>query len=137
MDKIKAYDDRAMRKSTKFAAIVFGTGLIVFSFYSTVKYSAIIGVVLLLAVIFQKETYVSREGVVLAYDFIVRRHKIVWSFEEITDIHIEYVADPSYVVLHFLRDVMSRRLVFQKQELEQVLELAKSVKPDIHIENVK
>ena len=89
MDKIKAYDDRAMRKSTKFAAIVFGTGLIVFSFYSTVKYSAIIGVVLLLAVIFQKETYVSREGVVLAYDFIVRKHKIVWSFEEITDIHIE------------------------------------------------
>lgn len=137
MDKIKAYDDRAMRKSTKFAAIVFGTGLIVFSFYSTVKYSAIIGVVLLLAVIFQKETYVSGEGVVLAYDFIVRRHKIVWSFEEITDIHIEYVADPSYVVLHFLRDVMSRRLVFRKQELEQVLELAKSVKPDIHIENVK
>ncbi|MCI5687252.1 MAG: hypothetical protein MR303_01955 [Emergencia sp.] len=137
MDKIKAYDDRAMRKSTKFAAIVFGTGLIVFSFYSTVKYSAIIGVVLLLAVIFQKETYVSREGVVLAYDFIVRKHKIVWSFEEITDIHIEYVADPGYVVLHFLRDVMSRRLVFRKQELEQVLELAKSVKPDIHIENVK
>ena len=108
-----------------------------FSFYSTVKYSAIIGVVLLLAVVFQKETYVSKEGVVLAYDFILRKHKIVWSFEEITDIHIEYVADPNYVVLHFLRDVMSRRLVFQKRELEQVLELARSVKPDIHIENVK
>ena len=135
MDKIKAYDDRTMRKSTKFAAVIFGAGL--FSFYSTVKYSAIIGVVLLLAVVFQKETYVSKEGVVLAYDFILRKHKIVWSFEEITDIHIEYVADPNYVVLHFLRDVMSRRLVFQKRELEQVLELARSVKPDIHIENVK
>ena len=137
MDKIKAYDDRTMRKSTKFAAVIFGAGLIVFSFYSTVKYSAIIGVVLLLAVVFQKETYVSKEGVVLAYDFILRKHKIVWSFEEITDIHIEYVADPNYVVLHFLRDVMSRRLVFQKRELEQVLELARSVKTDIHIENVK
>lgn len=137
MDKIKAYDDRAMQTSTKIAAIVFGVALIGLSFYATVKYAAVIGVVLLLAVIFQKETYVSQEGVVLAYDFIVFRHKIVWTFDEITDIHIEYVKDPQYVVLHFLRDVMSRRVVFQKKQLEQVLELARSAKPGIHIENVK
>ncbi len=137
MDEIKAYDDRAMRNSTKIAAVIFGVALIGFSFYATVKYAAVIGMVLLLAVVFQKETYVSREGVVLAYDFILKKHKMIWSFEEITDIHIEYVADPAYVALHFLRDVMSRRLIFRKQELAAVLDLARSAKPNMHIEEVK
>lgn len=137
MDRIQAYDDKAMRKSTRIATLIFGAGLIAFSICFSEQYSAMIGVVFILAVIFRKEIYVSREGVVLAYDFILYKHKISWPFEEITDIHIERVPDPQYVVVHFLRGVMSRRLVFRARELDNVLELAKSVTPGIHIEDVE
>ncbi len=137
MDKIKAYDERAMKKSTKMAALLMGAGLIIFGFWSSVRYSAVIGVILILAVVFQKETYICREGIVLAYDFIIYKHKIVWNFDEISDIHIENAGNSTYVILHFLRDVMTRRLVFSKEEADRVLELAERANAHIHIEEMK
>ncbi len=69
MAKIKAYDDKALRKSTRVAAVIAGIALIALSICSSVKYSAIIGVVLLLAVVFGKETYATEEGISVEYDF--------------------------------------------------------------------
>ena len=89
MAKIKAYDDKALRKSTRVAAVIAGIALIALSICSSVKYSAIIGVVLLLAVVFGKETYATEEGISVEYDFFVFKHVIHWGFEEITDIHLK------------------------------------------------
>lgn len=136
MHKIKAYDDKAMRKSTKIAAIIMGIGLIVFGFFSTVKYSAIIGIILLLAVLMQKETYVTEEGIDVEYDFIVHKHVISWKFDEISDIHIEEPADRNYRVLHFLRGAMSRRLIFRRNEFEEVIQMATDRNKEIHVEQI-
>lgn len=137
MDKIRAYDERTMKKSTRAAALVMGAGLIIFGFWSSVRYSAVIGVLLILAVVFQKETYICREGIVLSYDFVIYKHKIIWNFDEISHIHIEHADSSTYVVLHFLRDVMTRRLVFCREEADRVLQLAKQANEHIHIEEIK
>lgn len=78
MAKIKAYDDKALRKSTRVAAVIAGIALIALSICSSVKYSAIIGVVLLLAVVFGKETYATEEGISVEYDFfrVQTRHSL-------------------------------------------------------------
>lgn len=136
MKKIKAYDDRAMKKSTRVVAVVAGIGLIVFQFTFEVNYSALIGLILLLTVIFQKETYATEEGISMEYDFIVYKHVIFWSYDDITDIHIEYVKDTGYQVLHYLRDVMSRRLVFRRDEIEEVLAMALNKNSHIHVDDV-
>ncbi|MGF6376792.1 hypothetical protein M2140_001870 [Clostridiales Family XIII bacterium PM5-7] len=136
MDKIKAYDDRAMRKSTRIASLIMGVVLIALGFFSTVKYSAIIGVVLIAATIMQKNTYISKDGIDIEYDFILYKHVISWKFDEITDIHIEDVPDRRFQVLYFLREVMTRRLVFRRDEIERVLEMAKTCNEKIHVEYV-
>ncbi|WP_419026404.1 hypothetical protein [Emergencia sp.] len=135
MVKVKAYDDRALSKSTRAAASIAGIALIALSAFSSVKYSAVIGVVLLLAVIFGKETYATEEGISMEYDFLVFKHVIHWDFEEITDIHLEGIRG-GHQGMHFLRDVMTRRLLFSREEVEQVLQMAKSRNGAIHVEKI-
>ncbi len=135
MAKIKAYDDRALKKSTRVAAVIAGAALIALSIFSSVKYSAIIGVVLLLAVVFGKETYATEEGISVEYDFLVYRHVIQWDYEEITDIHLEGIRG-GHQGMHFLKDVLTRRLLFSRDEVDQVLQMAKSRNTAIRVENI-
>lgn len=136
MARIKAYDDKALSKSTRVAAFIAGIALIVLAVFSTVKYSALIGIVLLLAVIFGKETYVSEEGISVEYDFILFKHVIGWDFEEITDIHLEKIKG-GHQGLHFLKDVLTRRLLFGRDEVEEVLRMAKRRNSTIRIEDLE
>lgn len=135
MARIKAFDDRALRKSTRVAAVIAGIALIALGLVSTVKYSALIGVILLLAVVFGKETYATEEGISVEYDFLVFKHVIKWDFAEITDIHLEGIKG-SHQGMHFLKDVMTRRLLFSRDEVDQVLQMARSRNEAIHVENI-
>ena len=38
--------------------------------------------------------------------------------------------------MHFLKDVMTRRLLFSRDEVDQVLQMAKSRNSAIHVENI-
>ena len=71
----------------------------------------------------------------MEYDFFVFKHVIHWGFEEITDIHLEGKRG-SYQGMHFLKDVMTRRLLFSRDEVDQVLQMAKSRNSAIHVENI-
>lgn len=137
MDKIKAYDDKALRKSTRIAGVIAGIALIAMGFLGDVKYSAIIGIILLLAVIMGKATYVTEEGISIEYDFLVYKHIMGWAFEEITDVHIEDAPNREYQVLYFQKDVMTRRLIFRRTEVEAVKQMARQKNPGIHIEKVE
>lgn len=135
MVKIKAYDDRALSKCTRVAAVIAGSALIILGIFSSVKYSAVIGIVLLLAVVIGKETYATEEGISMEYDFLVFKHVIQWDFAEITDIHLENVKG-GHQGMHFLKDVMTRRLLFSRDEACQVLQMAQSRNHVIHIEDI-
>lgn len=136
MARIKAYDDRALKKSTRVAAMAAGIVLIALGIFSSVKYSAIIGIVLLLAVIIGKETYATEEGISVEYDFIVFKHVVQWDFVEITDIHLEKGKNTPYQGMHFLKDVMTRRLLFRREEVCQVLEMAQNRNSAVHVEDI-
>ena len=136
MINIKAYDDKAMRKSTKLIAIICGLLLIIVAIYSKSIYAAIVGSVILMAIMLNKNTYASEVGIEIEYNATIFKHYSVWEFSEITEIHIEKAPDPKFCILHFMRGVMSRRLVFYKGDSDKVIKLAIEKNPHIHVANV-
>ncbi|MEG0923459.1 MAG: hypothetical protein RR313_03055 [Anaerovoracaceae bacterium] len=136
MCKIKAYDDRATRQSTRIVAIILGIVFVVFGAVLRIRYAIPVGAIIVIATIMQKNTFITTEGIDIEYDYIVHKHVMKWDFDEITDIHIEQVKDKRFIVLYFLRGVMTRRLVFYKEDVDEVLLQAKNKNPNIHIEDV-
>lgn len=136
MKEFVSIDTRAMKKSTRIAAIVAAFFFIVAGIIRLSIYSAAIGLVLLAAMLLNKKTAVTEEGIVVTYDVVVYQYREVWPWEEIKEIHKELSADCTQYGLHFMKDIMTKRLIFPLEEAKQVLEFAKEMKPDIHIANV-
>lgn len=134
MDRIKAYDDRAMSKSTQRIGFAAGCFLTVLSVFSTIWYSVIVGLILLLAVIMGKETYITETGISVEYNFFICKHVICWDFREITNIHVEAMSGTNYQALYFLRGMMTKKLFFHSSEIDDISEIAQHRNPDIHIE---
>ena len=136
MHKYKAYDEKAMRQSTRIAAIISGIALIVLGIITTAKYSIPVGVIILLATIMKKETYITVNGIEVVYNILFFKHTDEWSFDDITEIHREIVPDDKYYVLHFMKDVMSRRLVFLREDALEIIDLASEMNSNIHFDDV-
>jgi hypothetical protein len=136
MNKIKAYDEKAMRKSTKIAAMIAGVALIVLGIFTSAKYSIPVGVVLLLATVMEKDIYITEEGIEVVYNLFAFKYADKWSFNSITDIHKEEVSDNKFYVLHFMKDVMSRRVVFLIEDVDEVIRLALEKNGNIHLADV-
>lgn len=136
MRKYKAYDEKAMRTSTRIAALIGGVALIILGILTTAKYSIPVGIIIILATIMKKETYVTIYGIEVVYDVFFFKHKDCWSFEDITDIHRETVPDNRYYVLHFMKDVMSRRIVFTKEDASEIVDMALEMNDKIHFDEV-
>lgn len=136
MDKIKAYDQKAIRKSTKIAAMIAGFALIVIGLFTYAKYSIPVGIVLLLVIGMEKEVYITEEGIEVVYNLIGIKHSDNWSFNSISDIHKESVADDRFYVLHFMKDVMSRRVVLFKEDADEAVRLALEKNGNIHFADV-
>ena len=99
-------------------------------------YAALIGAAIIAAMLLSKETVVCEEGIVVRYDAIVYQYKEVWPWEEIKEIHKELSPDCKQYGLHFMKDIMTKRVVFPISEAKEVLEFAKEMNPKIHIGNV-
>lgn len=136
MQKYIAIDDKRMKKSTRIAAIVGGLGLIALGIYMSSLYTGVIGAVLLLALVLQKEFSVTEEGVIVTYDAIVYKYREVWPFEDIVNIHKELSPDGKHYAVHFGKDVMSRRLIFPKDVADDVIRLAMEKNPSIYFGEV-
>lgn len=136
MKEFVSIDTRAMKKSTRVAAIVAAFFFIAMGIIRLSIYSAAIGIVLLAAMLLNKKTAVTEEGIVVTYDVVVYQYRELWPWEEIKEIHKELSSDCTQYALHFMKDIMTKRLIFPLEEAKQVLEFAKQMKPDIHIANV-
>lgn len=124
---------KALKKSTRICAIIAGIGLIVLAFYLRSIYTGIVGLLLLGAALQGKTIKVTEEGVVMEYDLFFIKHRDVWPFEEISDIHTEPSPDGKKMALHVMRDIMSKRLVFMPIVAKRVIELALEKNPAIHV----
>ena len=136
MRKYVSEDRKALRKSTRIAAIAagfffIGLGIIIHSWHA-----AFIGVVLLLAIALQKEIAVTEEGLVVSYDMIVYQYKEVWRFDDIEEIHKELSPDGKKMALHVMKDVMSRKLIYDLDVYRDVVRLALEKNPEIHVADI-
>ena len=129
-------DHKKMKKSTRIAAVVAGFALIAAGIYMKMIYTAVVGLVILLAVMLQKTISVTEEGVQVTYDAVFCKYRELWRFGEITELHRELSPDRRQCALHFMKDVMSRRLVFSVEDGDEVIGMALEKKEKIHFDEV-
>lgn len=131
-----AIDDKALKKSTRIAAVAGGTALLLLAVFIRSLYTGLVGVVLLAAMMLNKKVAVTDEGLVVTYDVVFYKYYEKWGFEEIKEIHKELSPDGRRYALHIMKDVMSRRLVYSVTDAEKVINLALEKNPYIHVADV-
>ncbi len=136
MKEYTSIDLKETRKSTRIIAIILGLILIAISIVRLTWYGGILGAIIIAAMIMDKKTVVCEEGIVVRYDVIVYQYKEVWPWEDIQEIHKELAPDGKRLALHFMKEIMSKRLVFSIPAAQEVMEFAKAMNPKIHIGEV-
>ena len=137
MKTYKASTGKELSRTTEILCMVFGAALIVLGIVQHSIYAAMIGVVLLAAGAMSKTVTVSEEGIVTEYRFLVHTRREVWGWDEIKDIFCEYSSKyPGKVGIHFTKEsLMARRLFFQRNLKDEIIELALSRNPKISVED--
>jgi len=136
MKKGKVLNDRKQRKSTKFLAVVGGVMLLCVGLYTWNIFCIVSGPLLLLASGLKKYTTLDETGLIINYDLGVNIYREYWPFKEISYLHKESVSEPGYLMLHFTKGAMSKMILMDKLEAEEVIKTALSTNPDIHFDDV-
>lgn len=137
MKTYKASTGRELSRTTEILCMVFGAALIILGIVQRSIYAAAIGIVLLAAGAMTKSVTVSEEGIVTEYRFLVRTKREVWGWDEIKDIFCEYSSKhPGKVGIHFTKEsLMARRLFFQRNLKDEIIDLALAQNPNITVED--
>ncbi len=136
MNEFKVLNDRKRRLSTRIAAVIFGVGIVVLGIAFQSPIGVLLGPILVWSAFFNKYTLVSEEGVIVHYDAVLFKYKEAWLFDEVSNLHSEKVKDPKYIVLHFTRRALSKRLIFEKEDAQKIIDLALQKNSKIHFEDV-
>ncbi len=131
--QFESFDIKPMRKSTRIIAVAAGILLVVTAVFTRRIYTGLIGLVLIAVTLFKKRIFVTEAGVETEYDMVIFNHVELWPFDEIKEIDKELSPDGTRMGLHFLKEVMGKRLIFSLDEYEDVIALAKEKNPDIVI----
>ena len=134
--KYKASTGRELSRTTEIACMAFGVGLLVLAVLQKSIYAGLIGLVLLAAGLMGKEVYVSEEGIITEYRFLVHNKREVWTWDEVMEIYCEYSSKhPGKVGIHFTKEsLMARRLFFPRNQRDAIIDLALSKNPKIRVE---
>jgi hypothetical protein len=132
MAEFKPLNDRKQKKSTKITALIAGIVFVILGIMLPSIYSIVIGGIILLAATVSKHTVINEKGIEVRYSMFAFKYVELWAFSEITEMHLEVVKDPRYSALHFTKDVISKRLIFTKEEARGVIKLASEQNPKIH-----
>ena len=137
MKTYKASTGRELSRTTEILCMVFGVVMIALGIFQRSVYAAIIGLVLLAAGAMSKSVTVSEEGIVTEYRFLVHTKREIWGWDEIKDIFCEYSSKhPGKVGIHFTKEsLMARRLFFQRNLKDEIIELALNQNPNITVED--
>ena len=137
MKTYKASTGRELSRKTEILCMVFGVALVILGIVQRSIYAAAIGIVLMAAGAMTKSVTVSEEGIVTEYRFLVRTKREVWGWDEIKDIFCEYSSKhPGKVGIHFTKEsLMARRLFFQRNLKDEIIDLALAQNPNITVED--
>lgn len=134
MSNIKIMNDRKRPPFIKVIAVIFGMILLTVGLLIGSVFGVVAGPLLIWSAFFIKYTIVNEEGIIVHYDAKLFRYQEQWRFDEISSIHREKIKDPNYSVLHFTKGVMSKRLVFEKNDAQKVIEIALKNNKTIHFD---
>lgn len=136
MNEFKIVNDRKRRLSTRIAAVVFGIGIIVLGIVFASPIGILLGPFLVWSAFFNKYTLVNPEGIIVHYDAVLFKYKEAWLFDDVSNLHRETVKDPKYMVLHFTRRSLSKRLIFEKEDAQRIIDLALQKNSKIYFEDI-
>lgn len=136
MSEIKVLNDRKRSKSTLILLAILGAAFLTLGIQLRAWYGILAGALLLCSTLFQKYTLVDEDGITIVYDARVYKYREEWPFEQILTLHRETGKDPSKLMLHFMKGAMSRRLMFDVGDAQQVIDLALRKNPNIEFGDV-
>lgn len=87
-----------------------------------------------LALLTKKDVVVTSRGLEINYQMRITTQYDFWSWDKIVSVTREDKNNPEVVALYFGMDNKAKRLYFTRPVAEQVLKLAKEVKPGITIQ---
>lgn len=97
---------------------------------------AVLSVVVMLAVFFQKEHVISDEGVDIRYNLFGIKHVNRWEWKDVTAIKTDYAKKAPDVLVHIGKDVNIRDFVMKRADISGIIEIAKAHNPGIYIDDL-
>lgn len=136
MNEFKVLNDRKRSTFKNGLLVVFGISLIGLGLLLRSPLGVIVGPLLIWAAFFTKYTLVNKDGVTVHYDAKLFTYKEEWPFAQVTNLHKEEVKDPRYLILHLTKGSMSKKLVFEKNDAQKIIQLALKRNKNIHFDEV-
>lgn len=136
MREYKTINPHEMKKSTRVTGLIASFGLIWLGIKIVSIYTALVGLVIFLSVIYRKEMLFNEEGYITKFDFIFFKHEDIWRYDQISYMHREKAPDIKYMGIIIQKDMAFKRAVVSKRDVEDILELAASKNPKIYIGDI-
>lgn len=116
---------------------LLGVLIIAVGYYSKSVYAYVVGGLVIIANLMQKEKYISEEGIVDEYRIFMFSHKNICPFDEVTEIDYEKHKVNGQIALHIVKEVMIKRFICDEADLPKIRDFVHSIRPDIHFIEVK
>lgn len=138
MREFYPHDVKPVKASVQIIKLLFGMVIILVSWFSHAGWGFLVGVLFLFGSLLRKWVVVDEEGVHIKYDAYFFKHHDDWPFTTIDTIHKDNAkCNSNETMLHFGRDVVSRRYVFSAADANEIIELALKANPKIYVESIK
>lgn len=134
--KIFPIDTKKLTIAGKFLAICGGVLFIIIGIAVKQWYSVAAGMAIVPAVMMGKDVYIDQDGIKTRFNLILLSKEDNWYFKEIKEIHTEFSPNYDKCALHFMKEIMSKRLVFSINDYQAVLDMALRKNPKIHVSSV-
>ena len=134
MPEYQILNNRNTKIEYRIIAFILGVVLVVVGMLTQVYYEILIGFPVMYSSFFKKVTVVNDEGIQIEYKGPFFRHLEKVLFSDMTNIRIEDVNENT--ALHFLKNHMSRRLIFSKSDANNIISLAKSKNHRIYYDKI-
>jgi len=124
-------EEKAMKKSTRWAAVLFAVLFVVYGILSKTFYAWFAGLLLFVVMLYEKQLCVTGQGLVMDSGLLVKLYREVWTFGEIESIHRRPAKEPGYVTLVFMKGLSGKQLVFTCENAENIVQMALDINPSI------
>lgn len=112
--------------------VIFGTGLTGYIKFNIV--AVIFGTLLVLSALLKKTVTVSDKGLLVHYDMRIAKHQELWKWEEMFSLTWQKDENtPDLWRIYFTKDDRTRKFLFSRDDMDDILELGKKENPSIKI----